>query len=182
MSDVCVSPYGGSILDLRAGYLEVQAVPGSSYRIILQAEDAAFLVDTSWELTIDATDYAGVVSGSVVVFDVTSPANTGTYPLSITRTDPAPVAEVIIGEFVSTTNPRSSSGTGTATISISNATATATVTVLGGYMAVSGGYGAIVDHGGDAGVARPTTTRPVLWRGTVEPTNAIDGDDWLNYS
>lgn len=49
------------------------------------------------------------------------------------------------------------------------------------------GYADIVDHGATAGTARPSHlatdgTAPVLWRGTVEPTNAVNGDDWLDYS
>jgi hypothetical protein len=35
-----------------------------------------------------------------------------------------------------------------------------------------------VDHGSTASTARPAGTRPVIWRGTVEPTNMINGDEW----
>lgn len=44
------------------------------------------------------------------------------------------------------------------------------------------GYHSIVDHAANASVARPSVTGPVLWRGTIEPTNAINGDDWLDYT
>lgn len=43
-------------------------------------------------------------------------------------------------------------------------------------------YLGIVDHGGDPAALRPNLPGPVLWRGTVEPANAIDGDDWLDFS
>lgn len=36
-----------------------------------------------------------------------------------------------------------------------------------------------VNHGATAGTARPTVTGIVLWIGSVEPTNAVDGDLWL---
>lgn len=35
-----------------------------------------------------------------------------------------------------------------------------------------------VDHGATASTPRPAGTRPVIWRGTVEPTNMINGDVW----
>ena len=44
------------------------------------------------------------------------------------------------------------------------------------------GYHAIVDHGATASTPRPVVFGPVLWRGSVEPTNAIAGDDWSDES
>ena len=49
------------------------------------------------------------------------------------------------------------------------------------------GYHDIIDHGATAGTARTSGldtdgSAPVLWRGTVEPDNAVDGDDWLDFS
>ena len=35
-----------------------------------------------------------------------------------------------------------------------------------------------VNHGATAGTARPTGFESVEWYGTVEPTNAIEGDTW----
>lgn len=40
--------------------------------------------------------------------------------------------------------------------------------------------GVAVNHGADANVERPNTTSPVIWEGTVEPLNMIDGDLWLD--
>lgn len=48
--------------------------------------------------------------------------------------------------------------------------------------ALSSAYGAVVEHGSTAGTARPTTSLGVRWEGTVAPTNAINGDRWLNTS
>ena len=41
---------------------------------------------------------------------------------------------------------------------------------------------AVVVHGATAGTARPSTAAVpvVLWVGSVSPTNAVDGDIWLN--
>lgn len=39
-----------------------------------------------------------------------------------------------------------------------------------------------ISHGADANYARPATTRPVVWRGTVTPVNMINGDDFVNLS
>lgn len=48
-----------------------------------------------------------------------------------------------------------------------------------GFVAVSGG-GGIVYHGSNASQARPDVEYPVMWVGSVEPTNALDGDVWLH--
>ena len=37
-----------------------------------------------------------------------------------------------------------------------------------------------VDHGATAGTSRPSVSGYVLWVGSVEPTNAINGDRWQN--
>lgn len=49
----------------------------------------------------------------------------------------------------------------------------------GKWLPVSGG-GGIVYHGSNASQARPDVEYPVLWVGSVEPTNALDGDVWLH--
>lgn len=40
----------------------------------------------------------------------------------------------------------------------------------------------LVSHGATASVARPSGYSYVLWVGTVEPTNATDGDVWIDTS
>ncbi len=37
-----------------------------------------------------------------------------------------------------------------------------------------------VNHGATAGTARPTGYASVEWVGSVSPTNAVDGDTWVN--
>ncbi len=37
-----------------------------------------------------------------------------------------------------------------------------------------------VNHGATAGTARPTGYASIEWIGSVEPTNAVDGDTWVN--
>ncbi len=37
-----------------------------------------------------------------------------------------------------------------------------------------------VNHGATAGTARPSGYASIEWIGTVEPTNAINGDTWVN--
>ncbi len=41
-----------------------------------------------------------------------------------------------------------------------------------------------INHGSTASTARPTqlTTQPVEWIGSVAPTNALDGDTWIDIS
>lgn len=39
-----------------------------------------------------------------------------------------------------------------------------------------------VNHGAVAGTARPTGYASIEWFGSVEPTNAIDGDTWIDTS
>ena len=39
-----------------------------------------------------------------------------------------------------------------------------------------------VNHGSNASTARPTTPGKVIWVGTVEPANAVDGDEWVDNS
>lgn len=41
-------------------------------------------------------------------------------------------------------------------------------------------YGRVVMHGATAGTARPSTSLSVQWVGTVTPTNAVNGDTYLN--
>jgi len=36
----------------------------------------------------------------------------------------------------------------------------------------------VVEHGSVAATIRPTTSGPVTWIGSVQPTNWLDGDDW----
>lgn len=38
----------------------------------------------------------------------------------------------------------------------------------------------VVQHGATAGTARPTAFAFIEWVGSVEPTNAIDGDTWID--
>jgi hypothetical protein len=40
----------------------------------------------------------------------------------------------------------------------------------------------VVDHGTNASVARPTGYAMVIWRGSVQPTNALNTDFWLDTS
>lgn len=37
-----------------------------------------------------------------------------------------------------------------------------------------------INHGATAGTTRPSTTNPVVWVGSVEPTNATNGDVWID--
>lgn len=46
-------------------------------------------------------------------------------------------------------------------------------------VATSKGY---VNHGAVAGTVRPSGYPSVEWVGSVEPTNAIDGDTWIDTS
>lgn len=41
---------------------------------------------------------------------------------------------------------------------------------------------AVVNHGATAGTARPSGYGSVEWIGSVEPTNAINGDTWIDTS
>lgn len=41
-----------------------------------------------------------------------------------------------------------------------------------------GGAKGFVAHGAEAGIARPSQ-QSVEWQGSVEPSNAINGDTWL---
>lgn len=41
---------------------------------------------------------------------------------------------------------------------------------------------AVVQHGAVAGTARPSGFGSVEWIGSVEPTNAVDGDTWVDTS
>lgn len=38
----------------------------------------------------------------------------------------------------------------------------------------------VVNHGADADATRPPVNGPVLWEGSVEPDNMIDGDLWID--
>lgn len=40
--------------------------------------------------------------------------------------------------------------------------------------------GAMVHHADDANHTRPDVDFPVMWVGSVEPLNALDGDIWLH--
>jgi hypothetical protein len=40
--------------------------------------------------------------------------------------------------------------------------------------------GIVVDHGATAGTARPSSALPVMWKGTVAPTNAVTNDEWYD--
>lgn len=40
----------------------------------------------------------------------------------------------------------------------------------------------VVVHAADAGVARPEGFTSIEWIGSVEPTNAIDNDTWVDTS
>ena len=47
---------------------------------------------------------------------------------------------------------------------------------------LSATYGTVVEHGSTAGIARPSTSLGVRWEGTATPTNAVNGDRYLNTS
>ena len=40
----------------------------------------------------------------------------------------------------------------------------------------------VVSHGSTASTARPTNAAVVMWKGSVEPTNAVNGDLWYDTS
>lgn len=46
----------------------------------------------------------------------------------------------------------------------------------------SNSYNSTVTHGTNASYARPSVSVAVIWIGSVQPTNAIDGDVWLDTS
>jgi hypothetical protein len=39
-----------------------------------------------------------------------------------------------------------------------------------------------IEHGATAGTSRPTGFTSVEWVGSVEPTNAVNGDTWIDTS
>ena len=38
----------------------------------------------------------------------------------------------------------------------------------------------VVDHGSTAGTARPDGVSVFIWKGSVTPTNSVDGDVWVD--
>lgn len=49
----------------------------------------------------------------------------------------------------------------------------------GSWRPSGGAIGAMVYHASDANHTRPDVDFPVMWVGSVEPLNALDGDVWL---
>jgi len=47
---------------------------------------------------------------------------------------------------------------------------------------IAAGTKGFVNHGATAGTARPSGFASIEWYGSVEPTNAIDGDTWIDTS
>ena len=45
---------------------------------------------------------------------------------------------------------------------------------------IAAGAVGFVNHGAIAGTARPTGYGSIEWVGSVEPTNAVNGDIWIN--
>lgn len=43
-----------------------------------------------------------------------------------------------------------------------------------------GGMGGTIYHGSNENKARFESETPVIWIGSVEPNNALDGDIWIN--
>jgi len=60
-------------------------------------------------------------------------------------------------------------------------TATGTTTV-GSPISVSVAYNSTVTHGTNASYARPPVSVAVIWIGSVQPTNAVNGDVWMDTS
>jgi len=57
------------------------------------------------------------------------------------------------------------------------------IETVGTASAISSAGGLIfVNHGGTAGTSRPSVSGAVIWIGTVEPTNASNGDIWIDQS
>lgn len=60
---------------------------------------------------------------------------------------------------------------------VSEATQQSVATFDGNGLVAGKGY---VNHGAVAGTARPTGFTSIEWVGSVTPTNAIDGDTWID--
>lgn len=63
--------------------------------------------------------------------------------------------------------------------SVTNAKVSATAAIAQSKIVMTGILGVCV-HGANASVARPSGFDQVLWVGSVEPTNMINGDIWVN--
>lgn len=49
-------------------------------------------------------------------------------------------------------------------------------------LTIGSGIANSVSHGSSAATARPSTAGPVIWIGSVEPSNAVDSDLWVDTS
>lgn len=60
---------------------------------------------------------------------------------------------------------------------------TSSVDITVGEETISSNGGLIyIDHGATAGTSRPDVSGYVMWIGSVEPTNATNGDVWIDTS
>lgn len=79
-----------------------------------------------------------------------------------------PIPEGAEGIFVETGNGLSQTGAGTEDDPL--------------VFTISANVKGFVNHGATAGTARPAGFTSVEWYGSVEPTNAVNGDTWTDTS
>ena len=104
------------------------------------------------------------------------PSGSSTYPTSLdtfapTRADADPVGPDVVKHAAALGAIESELGTNPSdTHATVKARLDATAANLKGF----------INHGSNAATARPAGYASVEWYGTVEPTNAINGDTWID--
>jgi hypothetical protein len=137
-----------------------------AYIIANEETLAITTADFGANLTISGTSSMGLMSTTSVV-----QLNGGAAGLALDPSDSSvALSGTLLGFYGATPVARPN-----------GASAADALEALGLAVNVNGGKG-FVNHGATAGTARPTGFESVEWYGSVEPTNAVDGDTWFDTS
>lgn len=150
---------GSELVSFGRNYPVLLVEPGTSEPLVLWSEEEGG-VEVAQPLLTD-TD------GRAVGKD-------GVRPWS----DTADYDVLINGQRYPKRAPAGGGGGGGAVDSVAGRTGAVVLTVadIGGLSTNGKGY---VNHGEDAGEARPSGFASIEWHGSAEPENAIDGDTWI---
>jgi hypothetical protein len=160
--------------------------------LVTQDEFDLNYVDTGAGTSLGTPPSQALAVGTPSQIDLTTNVQ-GVLPLANGGTGgtDAPTARTSLGaaadvEVVKLTGDQTVAGIKTFSASpVAPTPTTASQVVIKSYAdALPRGYYDIITHGATAGTVRTVGiatngTEPILWRGSVEPTNAVDGDDWL---
>lgn len=169
MNPVLSNPSSASIGTLDARYVKVAQLGATVATLVAGKIPAAQLPSIAINEVYPAASQAAMLALAANVGDVA--VRTDLVPNQTFMLSASPASTLANWVEIGTSSPVSS---------VVGQVGAVTGTQIAADAALLAAFESVVAHDSTAGTARPSTSLAVQWVGTVTPTNAADGDRWLN--